>query len=176
MCISDREFFEMPFLVTDLSNDPDMYASIALMQRRLNGGAAIAPDSHGDDNTGGGSLALFDTPNLTERLLANLWPRLSVNVRKVVKQTEEYGPGDWFTIGRLATDLGRDYLSVRATWNSPFSRALNSAKREVPGVELYHWKRLPAGSSGGSFEFTLTEEARAALKLRTVDEVEHSKK
>jgi hypothetical protein len=82
----------------------------------------------------------------------------------MVQKTMDYS--DWTDLKTLARDLGRDYHSVRASFNSPLARALRSVKKTHPGApDLFEWWR----KDDKSFEFRLTPEMRAAIEARPLE-------
>lgn len=131
-------------ITIDLNNPADIRAGIEIL------GKYLPADS-------------VSTGPLEERLVNNLWPRLGLNMRKLVKQVQQH-PGQ-LTIETLAQDLGRPARSVRSSLNGPLARAIKSAKQAVPGApELFDWRH-----NGTVFELGLTSEMRAALALKSVD-------
>ena len=131
-------------LVTDLDNADDVRASIAFLTKH------IAPTA--------------STASAAAEALEDLRSRIGHSLSHMVQKTMDYS--DWTDLQTLSRDLGRDYHSVRASFNSPLARALRSVKKAFPGApDLFEWRR----KDDKSFEFRLTPEMRAAIAARPLE-------
>ena len=131
-------------LVTNLDNTDDVRASIEFLTKYL---VPTAP-----------------TASVAAEALEDLRSRIGHSLCQMVQKTMDYS--DWTDLQTLARDLGRDYHSVRASFNSPLARALRSVKKAYPGApDLFEWRR----KADKSFEFRLTPAMRAAIAARPLE-------
>lgn len=131
-------------LVTNLDNADDVRASIEFLTKHL---APTTP-----------------TASAAAVALEDLRSRIGQSLCHMVQKTMDYS--DWTDLQTLARDLGRDYHSVRASFNSPLARALRSVKKAHPAApDLFEWRRR----DDRSFEFRLTPEMRAAIAARPLE-------
>ncbi|MBY0497323.1 MAG: hypothetical protein K2Y23_24210 [Cyanobacteria bacterium] len=134
-------------LVTNLDNADDIRASIAFLTKHIAPTASTVPFA-----------------SAAEEALEDLRSRIGHSLCHMVQKTMDYS--DWTDLQTLARDLGREYHSVRASFNSPLARALRSVKKTHPGApDLFEWRR----KDDKSFEFRLTPEMRAAIEARPLE-------
>src|SRR4051794_22265121 len=132
-------------LITNLGDVKDIQASIAFLSKHLK---ATAPPN-----------APASRPSVVEGALEDLRSRLGHSLSSMVQRTLDFQ--DWVDLRTFATQLGRPYPSVRASFNSPLKRALNSMKKAYPTVpDLFDWRKA---DNGRHWEFRLSAEWRAAL-------------
>ena len=137
-------------LVTNLDNADDIRAAIAFLTKHL---APATPTVPTDLAASAAAEALED-----------LRSRIGHSLCHMVQKTMGYS--DWTDLKTFARDLGRDYHSVLASFNSPLARALRSVKKTYPGApDLFEWRR----KDDRSFEFRLTPEMRVAIAARPLE-------
>jgi len=135
-------------LVTNLGNVEDIQAAIAFLSKHLDGTTPPAPS--------------VPPSSVIEDALEDLRSRLGHSLSSMVHKTLDFT--DWVDLRTFATHLGRPYASVRASFNSPLKRALNTMKRAYPTApDLLEWRRA---DNGRHWEFRLTVEWRMALTAR----------
>lgn len=105
-----------------------------------------------------------DTPERAEQMVDNLWSRIGRTLRTLVKTMEQR---DAFSLQELAADMGKEYRSVRSSFNGPLAKAVKTSIKAVPGAPESLWTFVWQGTH---YEMKLLPNIRAALAKRRIDD------